>query len=108
MKIQTLIAGGGLAGLACARELADSSHPYLLVEKQKEVGGLCRSVLDRGFSFDYTGHFLHFHKPALRQWASRFIGNVFKERAGMRLSIAKAVTANIPIRRTTRDFLRLS
>lgn len=80
MKIQTLIAGGGLAGLACARELADSSRSYLLLEKQKEVGGLCRSVLDRGFSFDYTGHFLHFHKPTMRQWASRFIGKVFKER----------------------------
>jgi protoporphyrinogen oxidase len=51
-----------------------------LVEKQKEVGGLCRSVLDRGFSFDYTGHFLHFHKPALRHWASRYIGKTFKER----------------------------
>ncbi len=80
MKVQTLIAGGGLAGLACARELADGSRSYLLIEKQKEIGGLCRSVLDRGFSFDYTGHFLHFHKPALRQWASRYIGKVFKER----------------------------
>jgi protoporphyrinogen oxidase len=80
MKVQTLIAGGGLAGLACARELADGSRPYLLVEKQKETGGLCRSVLDRGFSFDYTGHFLHFHKPELRQWASRYIGKIFKER----------------------------
>jgi protoporphyrinogen oxidase len=80
MKVQTLIAGGGLAGLACARELADASRSYLLVEKQKEVGGLCRSVLDKGFSFDYTGHFLHFHKPAMRQWASRYIGKVFKER----------------------------
>jgi len=80
MKVQTLIAGGGLAGLACARELADGSRSYLLVEKQKEIGGLCRSVIDQGFSFDYTGHFLHFHKPALRQWASRYIGKVFKER----------------------------
>jgi protoporphyrinogen oxidase len=80
VKVQTLIAGGGLAGVSCARELADASHSYLLVEKQKEIGGLCRSVLDRGFSFDYTGHFLHFHKPAMRRWASRFIGDIFKER----------------------------
>src|ERR1700679_2298436 len=80
MKIQTLIAGGGLAGLACAREVADGSRSCLLVENKKEIGGLCRSVLDQGFSFDYTGHFLHFHKPALRQWASRYIGKVFKER----------------------------
>ncbi len=80
MKVQTLIAGGGLAGLSCARELSDASRSYLLVEKQKEAGGLCRSVIDKGFSFDYTGHFLHFHKPAMRQWASRFIGKIFKER----------------------------
>jgi protoporphyrinogen oxidase len=80
MKVHTLIAGGGLAGLSCARELADASASYLLVEKQKEIGGLCRSVLDRGFSFDYTGHFLHFDKPFLRRWASRYIGKAFKER----------------------------
>ena len=32
------------------------------------MGGLCRTVLDRGFTFDYTGHFLHFHKPDVQQW----------------------------------------
>lgn len=80
MKVETLIAGGGLAGLACARELSENSKPYLLVEKQKNVGGLCRTILDRGFTFDYTGHFLHFHKPAVRQWAGRFIGKSFKIR----------------------------
>ncbi len=80
MKVETLIAGGGLAGLSCARELADKFKPYLLVEKQKNLGGLCRTIMDHGFTFDYTGHFLHFHKPEIHRWAERFIGKSFKTR----------------------------
>ena len=30
MKVETLIAGGGLAGLSCARILAEAGRPYLL------------------------------------------------------------------------------
>lgn len=80
MKVETLIAGGGLAGLSCARELHQASRPYLLVEKEKDPGGLCRTVLDRGFTFDYTGHFLHFQKPSLEEWVRPFLGKRFKRR----------------------------
>ncbi len=80
MKVETLIAGGGLAGLSCARELHQASRPYLLVEKEKDPGGLCRTLLDRGFTFDYTGHFLHFQKPSLEEWVRPFLGNRFKRR----------------------------
>jgi protoporphyrinogen oxidase len=80
MKVETLIAGGGLAGLSCARKLAEASHPYVLVEKEREVGGLCRTVFSKGFTFDYTGHFLHFHKPALKQWVLGLVGAELKER----------------------------
>jgi protoporphyrinogen oxidase len=51
-----------------------------LVESEKETGGLCRTILTRGFAFDYTGHFLHFQKPAMKQWALKHTGGVFKER----------------------------
>ena len=80
MKIQTLIAGGGLAGLSCARKLAEAARPYLLVEKEREVGGLCRTVFSRGYTFDYTGHFLHFHKPEMKAWVTGLLGNRLKER----------------------------
>jgi protoporphyrinogen oxidase len=68
MKIQTLIIGGGLAGLACAKKLQTQSKAYLIVEKEAEIGGLCRSIQSRGFTFDYTGHFLHFKNPKIQQW----------------------------------------
>ena len=80
MKNQILIVGGGLAGLTCAWELNRASRPYLLFEKEKEIGGLCRSVMTQGFSFDYTGHFLHFQKPEIKGWVLKLVGSRFKPR----------------------------
>lgn len=74
MKVKTLIIGGGLAGLSCARELSKASRSYLLVEKERETGGLCRSVFDKGFTFDYTGHFLHFQKNRIQDWVLDLVG----------------------------------
>src|SRR5258708_1129050 len=80
MKIKTLIAGGGLAGLSCARELAKASQPYLLVERERQPGGLCRTVETKGFTFDYTGHFLHFQKPEMKEWVLKLLGNKLRQR----------------------------
>lgn len=80
MRVGTLLAGGGLAGLACARVLAQKGRPYLLVEKEKEPGGLCRTILSRGFTFDYTGHFLHFQDPGMKDWVQGLLGGHLKER----------------------------
>ena len=93
MKIETLIAGGGLAGLSCARELAENSRSYLLVESEQEIGGLCRTVLTRGFAFDYTGHFLHFQKPEMKKWALKHTGAAFKACKGQSQSLLLAAAA---------------
>ena len=60
-----LIAGGGLAGLSTAYHLG--STPYRLIESEPEVGGLCRSVREHGFTFDHTGHLLHLRRPEIRE-----------------------------------------
>ena len=52
----TVIAGGGLAGLSCAREL---SGDFTLLEAEDRVGGLVRTEVVGGFSFDFTGHWFH-------------------------------------------------
>jgi protoporphyrinogen oxidase len=53
-----LIIGGGLAGLAAAHYLERSRSPYVLLEKEAEVGGLCRSIRSGGYTFDFSGHLL--------------------------------------------------
>jgi protoporphyrinogen oxidase len=80
MKVETFIAGGGLAGLSCARELAQAGRPYLLVEKEKQSGGLCRTIESKGFTFDYTGHFLHFQKDEMKEWVLKWVGDQLKKR----------------------------
>jgi protoporphyrinogen oxidase len=63
-RAHTLIAGGGLAGLACARELGAD---FTLVEAEDRLGGLCRTDVVDGFSFDWTGHWFHARDPEVRR-----------------------------------------
>jgi len=62
----TLILGAGLAGLTAAHDLG--GRDALVLEREDEVGGLCRSIRERGFTFDYTGHLLHLRDASLRGW----------------------------------------
>ena len=57
---KTAILGGGLAGLSAAFHLRQEGKEFLLFEKEEKVGGLSSSFTVNKFSFDYTGHFLHF------------------------------------------------
>ena len=55
MHQRTIILGGGPAGLSAAYHLQDD---YLLLEKADRIGGLCKSMEENGFIFDYAGHIL--------------------------------------------------
>lgn len=61
--VDTLIIGAGVSGLTYA---AYTSEDYLIVEKESEPGGLCRTIYQDGFVWDYAGHFFHFAHPELR------------------------------------------
>lgn len=64
MHVKTLILGGGLAGLSTAYHLEKAGDSdYLVLEKEQQPGGLCRSVHKEGFIFDFAGHLLHLHTP---------------------------------------------
>ncbi len=56
-----VILGAGMAGLSAAFHL--KSKEYQIYEKEREVGGLCRSEVHDGFTFDHTGHLLHLSHP---------------------------------------------
>ena len=59
-----LIVGAGLAGLSTAYHLGDRA--CRVMEKEKEAGGLCRSYHMDGFTFDVTGHLLHFRQAEIK------------------------------------------
>ncbi|TFG27185.1 NAD(P)/FAD-dependent oxidoreductase [Candidatus Thorarchaeota archaeon] len=49
---RTIIVGGGMSGLTAAVYLARAGHDILLLEKNKECGGLLNSFSRDGFTFD--------------------------------------------------------
>jgi len=61
--MKTIIIGAGFSGIAAAHRLKDN---YLILEKEARPGGLCRTDIVKGFTFDYTGHFLHLRKPEIQ------------------------------------------
>lgn len=56
-KVKNLIIGAGISGLTYANY---ANGDYLIVEKEKEVGGYCRTIKRNGYVWDYAGHFFHF------------------------------------------------
>lgn len=50
-----VIVGAGPTGLSAAYHYGEGA---LLLEKNAEVGGWCRSVNDEGFTFDHAGHIM--------------------------------------------------
>lgn len=74
-----LIVGAGLAGLSTAYHLA--GVPYRVFEREQEVGGLCRSYQKDGFTFDYTGHLLHFRQPEIKALVETLLAGKLQKHA---------------------------
>jgi protoporphyrinogen oxidase len=62
-----VIIGGGMAGIAAARRLAESPCEVDLFERESRVGGLCRTERVDDFLFDYTGHLIHCRSKAFAE-----------------------------------------
>lgn len=56
-NIKYLIIGAGISGLTFANY---TKNNYLILEKESEVGGYCRTIKKGDFIWDYAGHFFHF------------------------------------------------
>jgi protoporphyrinogen oxidase len=65
-RVETLIVGAGISGLAVAAALRD--RDFLLLEADSEIGGYCKTVRREGFVWDYSGHFFHFRHPEIEAW----------------------------------------
>lgn len=70
-----VLLGAGLAGISAAYHLEQLGFTdYALFEKEEHVGGLCSSVEQDGFTFDYTGHLLHINDPYFKTLIETQIG----------------------------------
>ena len=65
-NVDILIVGGGITGISLASFLGDSD--YLIVDKDSELGGYCKTTIRNGFVWDYSGHFFHFTNPTIKEY----------------------------------------
>ena len=62
--------GAGVSGLGFANWYRER-HPdarVLVLEADREIGGYCKTVVQDGFVWDYSGHFFHFKQPHIEAW----------------------------------------
>ena len=77
-QVKYLIVGAGISGLCAALALGPET---VVLEKEAEPGGFCRSIRQDGFCWDYAGHFFHFHTDRGRQFfLSQFAPGELTER----------------------------
>ncbi|MFC1841858.1 protoporphyrinogen/coproporphyrinogen oxidase [Candidatus Dependentiae bacterium] len=70
-----VIIGAGLTGLSTAYHLEKHGfYDYKIFEKESHIGGLCKSVYQDGFTFDYTGHLLHINDQYFHDFIQNTIG----------------------------------
>ncbi len=93
------ILGAGLTGLSTAYHLGD--HPYRLVEREQEPGGLARSVDADGFVFDFTGHLLHLRDEGIKALVARLVPDGFERHARRAFVFSKGVLTPYPFQANT-------
>lgn len=67
-----VVIGAGPTGLAAAMHLGADA---CLVEQGSRVGGWCRSIEDRGFTFDYAGHIMFSRDPYVLELYETLLGD---------------------------------
>lgn len=73
-----VILGAGITGLSIAYHLREMGARFIIIEKEKEVGGLCRSIKSGNYTFDYTGHFLHAKTNYIKALAEKLVPGIPK------------------------------
>ena len=65
-----IIIGAGISAIGAANNL---QQPFILLEKESQIGGLSSQYTVDGFDFDYGGHYFHFQKnPETMKYLKKF------------------------------------
>jgi len=62
MSVKSAVLGGGLTGVTLARLLHEQGDDVTVLERDKTIGGLCRSKTTKGFTFDIGGSHIIFSR----------------------------------------------
>src|SRR4051812_4931392 len=71
-EAHTIVIGAGPTGLSAAYHLGEDS---ILIEQNHRVGGWCRSIEEKGFTFDYAGHIMFSNDPYVHQLYQMLLGD---------------------------------
>lgn len=67
-----VVIGAGPTGLSAAYHLDEET---LLLDRNPTVGGWCRSIEDKGFTFDHAGHIMFSNDAYVKQLYNILLGN---------------------------------
>lgn len=64
-KFDFIVLGGGVSGLGFAKRISEHEKSVLVLEKERVVGGLSRTLHHKGFYLDFCAHRFHTNNKAL-------------------------------------------
>ena len=88
-----VVLGAGLTGLSAAYHLG---APSVVIESEAEVGGLARTRVEDGFTFDCTGHLLHLKDPRVVALVDAILPDAFSRHERRALIFSKGVYTPYP------------
>ena len=78
---QCVIIGAGPAGLTAAYELSENGADVVVLEQDRIVGGIARTVEHNGYRFDIGGHRFFSKVPVINEWWTNILGDEFQPRS---------------------------
>jgi protoporphyrinogen oxidase len=72
-----VIIGAGPAGLTAAHELQEQGHSAVVLEADRQVGGISKTVEYKGFRFDIGGHRFFSKVEMVRNWWTQMLPDDF-------------------------------
>jgi protoporphyrinogen oxidase len=70
-----VVLGGGLAGLTFAYEAVKKGKRVVVLEREPQVGGLCRTMTFDAYRFDLGGHRFHTEWQDVADWVVDILGD---------------------------------
>ena len=72
-----IVIGAGVAGLSFAYEISKHGKTVIILEKDKQTGGLSKTLTYKGFRFDYCAHRFHTANDKLLDEVKHIVGPTF-------------------------------